>query len=168
MVPTVNRNSLPPLPITPLRKCALARGNVTMQINTRMSHRWAIQSADRRTILGWVAVLALLLQGVGGAFSASAASVTATVDRPVITLGETVTLSLSVDGVQIGQPNLPAIPNFQVVGRGSTFSRDVTRGTSVQTYTFQLAPGQVGDFVIPGFQIDVGGQPLRKIGRAHV
>ena len=147
--------------ILPPAKCALARGNGTMQINTRMSGSWSIKSVGRRTIFGWRVALVLVLCGWLGALDARAASITATVDRPVITLGETVTLSLTVDGVQIGQPNLPALPNFQVVARGQSFVMDAARGTSVQTYTFQLAPSQVGDSVIPGFQIDAGGQPLR-------
>ena len=132
-----------------------------MQINTRMSGSWVIKSVGRRAIFGWLVALALVLSGWLGTLDARAASVTATVDRPVITLGENVTLSLTVEGVQIGQPGLPAIPNFQIVGQGSTFSVDAARGTSQQTYTFQLAPSQVGDFVIPGLQLNAGGQPLR-------
>lgn len=108
----------------------------------------------RRT--GWF-VLACAL-----AATARGASATATVDRPIIALGETVTLSLLVDGANIGQPNLPAIPNFQVVGRGSSLNMDITRGISQQTFTYQLAPTQIGEFMIPGFQLDVPGQqPLR-------
>ncbi len=104
---------------------------------------------------GWSFVLCWLIAHAG------AASVTATVDRPVIALGETVTLSLTFDGVNINQPNLPALPNFQMVGRGSSLNMDITRGISQQTFTYQLAPTQIGDFVIPGFQLDTGGQALR-------
>jgi hypothetical protein len=95
------------------------------------------------------------------AVSAHGASVSATVDRPTIALGETVTLSLVVDGVNIGQPSLPAIPNFQIAGQGSSLNMDITRGISQQTFTYQLVPNQIGEFVIPGLQLDVPGQQLR-------
>ena len=104
---------------------------------------------------GWLAAVYCL------AATARGASVNATVDRPTIALGETVTLSLVFDGVNIGQPNLPAIPNFQVVGQGSSLNMDLTRGISQQTFTYQLVPGQVGEFTIPGLQLDVPGQQLR-------
>jgi hypothetical protein len=100
-------------------------------------------------------ILAVLCCGVA---AASAANVTATVDRPTIQMGETVTLSISVDGANVAQPSLPAIPNFQVVGTGTQFSFDSTLGTAQQTFTYQLAPAQAGDFTIPGMQFNVAGQ----------
>ena len=90
-----------------------------------------------------------------------AASVTATVDRPVITLGENVTLSLSFDGANAAQPDLPPIPNFQLVGTGSTFSLDTSRGIAQQTFTYQFAPTRVGDFTFPSLQFQIGGETLR-------
>jgi hypothetical protein len=38
---------------------------------------------------------------------------------------------------------------------------DITRGISQQTFTYQLAPSQMGDFAIPGLQFNTGGQLLR-------
>ncbi len=104
---------------------------------------------------GWWAVLCSL------AVLARGANLTAGVDRSTIALGETVTLSLAFDGGNIGQPSLPALPNFQVVGQGSSLNMDITRGVSQQTFTYQLAPSQVGDFTIPGLQFNIGGQPFR-------
>lgn len=102
-----------------------------------------------------VAILALLSCVIA---TAPAATVTATVDRPAIQMGETVTLSISVEGANVAQPSLPAIPNFQVVGTGTQFSFDSTRGTAQQTFTYQLAPAQAGDFTIPAMQFNVAGQ----------
>ena len=92
------------------------------------------------------------------AYGVRAATVTATVDRPTVSLGETVTLTISFDGVNVGQPNLPAIPGFNVVGTGSSFSVDSTRGIAVQSFSYQLATTQVGTFTIPAFQFNLGGQ----------
>jgi len=107
------------------------------------------------TVLARSAAIVVLL--CSGIVSALAATVTATIDRPTIQMGETVTLSISIDGANVGQPSLPAIPNFQVVGTGSQFSFDSTLGAR-QTFTYQLAPAQAGDFTIPAMQFNVGGQ----------
>ena len=104
---------------------------------------------------GWWAALCSFVMLARGA------NLTAGVDRSTVALGETVTFSLAFDGVNINQPSLPAIPNFQVVGQGSSMSMDITRGVSQQTFTYQLAPSAVGDFTIPGLQFNAGGQPLR-------
>lgn len=79
----------------------------------------------------------------------------------MIALGETVTLILSVEGANISQPVLPAIPNFQIVGQAQSINMDLTRGISQQTFSYELAPSQVGDYTIPSLQFNVGGQPLR-------
>ena len=94
--------------------------------------------------------------------STRAATLTASVDRPVIVLGETVTYSLVFDGGQIGQPTLPALPNFRVVGQGNALNMDLTRGISQQTFTYQLAPAAAGDFTIPAMQFNANGQILRS------
>lgn len=93
--------------------------------------------------------------------TARAATLTAGVDRQTVALGETVTFSLRFDGVQVAQPNLPALPNFQIVGRGSSMNIDATRGYAQQTFTFQLAPAAAGDFTIPALQFNAGGEVLR-------
>jgi len=127
-----------------------------MQKHTRVTARISQNIGRRPTLALWVAWLALLCISA----SARGATVTATVDRPIITLGETVTLSLSFNGANAAQPSLPAIPNFQLVGTGSSFSLDAARGIAQQTFTYQLAAGQVGDFMIPAFQFKVGGETL--------
>jgi len=90
--------------------------------------------------------------------SSNAATITATVDRPTVRAGETVTLSIAIDGANVAQPGLPPIPGFNLVGTGSSFTVDSTRGLAVQTFSYQLATTQPGDFTIPAFQFNVGGQ----------
>lgn len=104
----------------------------------------------------WFAVVWLGL----GVITAQAATVTASLDRPVATLGETITLSLTINGAQVGQPTLPALQNFQLVGTGSSYSIDATRGLAQQVFTYQLQPTTAGDLLIPAFQIRAGNETL--------
>ncbi len=110
------------------------------------NHLLAIPTA-RRVV--WLALLCLSL------ISTQAATLTASVDRPVLVLGETVTYSLVFNGGQVGQPTLPAIPNFRVMGQG------FSRGGTQTTFSYQLAPAVVGDFTIPAMQFNAGGEVLR-------
>ena len=103
-----------------------------------------------------IALVAVFGQGA----VARAATVTATIDRPTIALGESVTLSGSVQGANVAQPTLPAIPSFRVAGTGSAFSFNSAVGIAQQTFTYQLVPSQAGDFVIPAFQIAAGAETL--------
>ena len=89
-----------------------------------------------------------------------AATVTATVDRQTVMLGEAVTLSISFNGAQVGQPDLPNLQNFQLTGTGSSFSLDAVRGIAQQVFTYQLAPTQAGDLLIPSFQLKAGNETL--------
>ena len=115
-------------------------------------HRFWRQAAPG---VAWLALFCLL------SFTAQAATLTASVDRPTLVLGQTVTLSLVFNGAQVGQPALPAIPNFRVVGQGSSINMDLSRGLSQQTFTYQLAAATAGDFTIPAMQFNAGGQILR-------
>lgn len=127
-----------------------------MQKHTRMTAGFR-QNPGRKVMLallwGWLGLLGFESQG-------TAASVTATVDRPTITLGEQVTLSLSFQGVNAAQPSLPPIPNLPLVGTGSSFSFDSARGAAQPIFTYQLASAQVGDFVIPAFAFKVGNENI--------
>ncbi len=101
-------------------------------------------------------VLALWL-----AFAATdvlAVSVRATVDKPTLDVTETLMLSIVLEGVtSAGQPELPAIPNFDVVTRSASMSAD-SRGLAQQVFSYSLQPRQPGDFVIPAFQFKLGGE----------
>jgi hypothetical protein len=89
--------------------------------------------------------------------TARGASVTATVDRSTVTLGESVTLKLSVEGAQINQPNLPAIPNFDTAP-STGIATEIINGHVRQSFTFELVPKQPGNLTIPSLQLNVGGQ----------
>jgi hypothetical protein len=137
-------------------RCALARESRRMQKHTARMAGLGRQRNFENAFIRFAVMMAWLCC----AGAALAANVTATVDRSTIQLGEAVTLSISFEGANAAQPQLPAIPGFQVVGTGSTFSFDSTRGTAQQTFTYQLAPAQPGDFTIPAMQFNIGGQRL--------
>lgn len=86
----------------------------------------------------------------------NAASVNATVSRTIITLGQTLTLTISVEGAQAQPPGLPAIPGIQVVSQGT--SVQIINNAVQHAFTFELAPTQAGDMVIPGIPVNLGAQ----------
>jgi hypothetical protein len=93
----------------------------------------------------------------------SAATFTATLDRDVIPLGDSVTLTLAVEG---GTPTAfptPSVPPNVRIGGGTT-SRNINivngQTTSTISQTFELTPTQVGDYVIPALKAEVDGQVL--------
>jgi hypothetical protein len=98
-------------------------------------------------------MLCLLL----AAWSSQGAQVTASVDRPTVMLGETLTLTISFDGVPtVGQPQLPALPNFQVMGTGQR--TEMGPGYMRLAFDYTLVPAQPGDYTIPALQIRAGNQ----------
>jgi hypothetical protein len=95
--------------------------------------------------------------------AARAATFAASLDRDTVTLGESVTLSLAFTGTSSqSEPALPAIPNLQIeyVGPSSQFSMVNGQVTSSVTHNYSVTPRQAGDFTIPGFTINLGGEKL--------
>src|SRR2546425_1098768 len=92
-----------------------------------------------------------------------AASFTATLDRDTVNVGESVTLSLNFEG---GSPKttpaLPNIPNLRVSNPSQSSQVNFVNGavSSTVSYTFQLTPVQPGEYTIPAFKAEVGGQTL--------
>ncbi|MSU58766.1 MAG: protein BatD [Pedosphaera sp.] len=107
---------------------------------------------------------ALCLVALLCAATVHAAKFTASLDRESIVLGESVTLKLEFNGVNPGgMPPLPAIPGLQVaggLGSGSSSSIGPEGQSTVSWYTIPLTANQPGEFTIPAFHIDVGGQKL--------
>ena len=104
-------------------------------------------------------VLAWLLLGAGS--SAPGASITARLDREAVPVGESVNLSLTFDGVAPGgTPNLPALPNLNVLSttESSEFSFGGGQTISRKTFNYTLAPTKAGEITIPSLQIQLGGQ----------
>lgn len=89
-------------------------------------------------------------------------AVTATVDKPVVTLDESITLTLTFDGQVAQRPALPALPNFQQGGMSGQ-STQIINGNVRQSFTYQLIPTQPGDLAIPAFQVDQRGATTTPI-----
>ena len=101
----------------------------------------------------------MLLTTLALPVAAQGSRVSATVDRTDVGLGETVTLSIAVDGAD-GQPALPPLDGFQVLGTSSGMQmRSVNGVTTTQAVTqYALRPLRAGELTIPSFQIVVAGQ----------
>jgi hypothetical protein len=81
-----------------------------------------------------------------------------------VLLGETVTLTLSVENGTLEQlPNLSAIDGLQPAGglaTGFNSRMDQNGTTTIRTYSLPLRPTRVGELIIPSFQAKVDGQIL--------
>ncbi|NOS72248.1 MAG: protein BatD [Verrucomicrobia bacterium] len=107
-----------------------------------------------------VMLVFLLLKGV---LIADAASLKATLDRETVVVGETLTLTLQFEDVQVsGSPNLPTIPGLNLVESSTSLNTTIINGqrTSVQSFIYSLAATQPGNFDIPAFKIEVNGEKL--------
>lgn len=119
-------------------------------------------SRTRRNLVLRLAALAVVILL---ALPSSAAKFTTSLDRDRILLGETVTLTLSIEGATpTSMPQLPAIPGLQVAG-GMTYGTSSSIGAdgkahTVTTFSVPLAATQTGEFQIPGFQLELAGQKL--------
>ena len=107
--------------------------------------------------------LAILLAWLVAALPGLAASLTASVDRNVVPVGEGVTLNLTFEGTTpSGPPNLPAITGLTPSGMKSSRAVSIINGQASQTFTYSytLAATQPGDVTIPAIQSQAGGQVL--------
>ena len=107
-------------------------------------------------------VAALLCLCACSAWSAPGFSVA--LDRNVVPVGESVTLSLVFEGVTSpAPPPLPALPNLRVAsggGQSTEFAFINGQQTSKQTFSYVLLTTQVGDVIIPSIQVQAGGKTL--------
>ena len=93
-----------------------------------------------------------------------AQSFTATVDRNAVPVGESLTLTLTFDGVNAtAAPTLPPLPNFTILPSVSQ-RNEISFANGQQTmrfvYDYQLQAAKEGDVVIPPFQASIGGRVL--------
>jgi hypothetical protein len=106
----------------------------------------------------------LLWLGFAASPAGAAPAFAVTLDRNVVPVGETVTLSMIFDGVApAGAPPLPLLPTLRsdgAVSQSTEMSFINGRQTSKQTYTYTLLTTQVGDIVIPSIQVQAGGRTL--------
>jgi hypothetical protein len=120
------------------------------------SYRPGRSQLGLRSALGILAVLLGCLPSV-----LRAASFTATLDRDTVAVGETVTLSLKFEGGQPKEtPGAPNLPNLQVVSSGTERGFTLENGgvSSRISQTYVLAPTQPGQYTIPPFRAEIGGQ----------
>jgi BatD DUF11 like domain len=98
-------------------------------------------------------------------------SVVASVDRNHIAFGESVTLTVAVQGAQSGaQPSIPAVDGLGFDGPStqSSFSLDNGRMSQAISFVYQVTPARPGDFTIPAIAVNIGGQsystePIRLV-----
>ena len=107
--------------------------------------------------------LAIFLAWLVAAGPALAASLTATVDRNLVPVGESLTLNLAFEGATPpGPPSLPAMTGLIPRGVSQSSAVTIVNGQASQTFTFSytLAATQPGDVTIPAIQVQAGGQIL--------
>ncbi len=107
-----------------------------------------------------LAVSLFALLGGGQVF---AVSLTATLDRDSVTLGESVTLSLKFDDANPqGVPGLPPLPGLSVGQPTRQFYTTSFNGVGSASviFSFPLTPQKAGELVIPALTMNVNGQRL--------
>lgn len=123
------------------------------------SHRVSkVRSLLSALIAALLIMLLLLTPRVAGA---DTPRVDATLDRNVVTLGDTATLTVNVTGSgQISDPRLPSLPAFTVYAAGRSQNVMVVNGTvsSSMSIHYILTPRQVGKYTIGPIQVDANGQ----------
>ncbi len=113
-------------------------------------------------------VLGLLLSATS---ALADVSVVAAVDRNHIAFGESVTLTISVQGSQSGaQPSIPRVDGLSFDGPSTQSSFSFGNGQASQSISFvyQVTPARTGEFIIPALQVNVAGRnyssaPIRLI-----
>lgn len=117
----------------------------------------------RYPVTAWIAVAVMFV-----AINALAADVqvSAGFDKQQIALNEQAVLSVTVSGSasSLPEPQLPALPNFQVynAGRAQNFSWVNGQTSASVTYSFVLTPKQEGHFDIPPVRVQYQGQTLES------
>ncbi len=97
------------------------------------------------------------------AAAVAAPGLTAALDRNVMPVGESVTLSLTFEGAAPDAAlTLPALPNLSVQAVAQSKEVTIVNGqqTSRVTFNYTLVATQPGDVVIPGLQVNVGGRAV--------
>jgi hypothetical protein len=96
------------------------------------------------------------------AFDAQAATVTATLDPPQITAGDSAQLTVTVTGAQ-DQPSVPDVPGLDITAVGQSTQIEVINGsmTANASITYSITPQHEGSFVIPA--IHAGGASSQPI-----
>jgi hypothetical protein len=122
-----------------------------------------------RTVLRLVAYACVCFLLLGfrpdtAAFAQGDVSVTAKVDKNVVSSDDQVKLTITVGGQfqQLDEPQLPPLNEFEIVGRSRSSQFSMVNGvvTSVTTFSYQLQPtGPYGTYTIAPIVVQVNGSP---------
>ncbi|MCK4232845.1 protein BatD [candidate division WOR-3 bacterium] len=97
--------------------------------------------------------------------SAQEINFSATIDRNVISPGESVTLTVIVSGniAKVPKPKLPKLDEFNIYSQGSSRNISFVNGkiSSSITYTYSLVPKKIGKFTIGSCELIVKGKTFR-------
>lgn len=89
-------------------------------------------------------------------------NISASVDKNVVSLNDQITLQVVISGniINISQPNLPQLNDFQVYSAGRSQNISIINGevNSSVTFTYILSPKRVGEFEIPPITLDYKGK----------
>ena len=111
------------------------------------------------------ATAALLGVILAATVSGFAATLTVQVEPAEVSLGDPVTLSISVENGAMGKVDLPAVDGIQVTPQASSTTSAFSAGTYTVTITekYQLIASHAGDFTIPAFDVPLqNGMTLRS------
>ncbi len=104
-----------------------------------------------------------LLAGLGLlSLRAADVSVRATIEPRQVALGQAAQLTVEVTGASSARINLPQVENLEIVSRGTQSSLQIINGVMAQQsfYVFAVLPNAEGQYVIPSFQVEAGGQKV--------
>lgn len=102
-----------------------------------------------------LAIIILMMTAIG----VEAASVRAVVDRNQVTVGESISLQVTIEGGD-GDVDLSGLTGFKTVSRGSTSSFQMVNGrTSRQMiYNYVLIPLKAGELTVPAIPVTIDGK----------
>jgi len=109
-----------------------------------------------------ICVTGILSYGADHAYAQNDVSFTASVDQTTISSDDSLTLQLKLTGSfsGAGQPQLPQIDGFSVIGSSQSSQFSIVNGqmSSKVTFTYQLRPTRTGEITIPAISIKLNGQ----------
>ncbi len=93
------------------------------------------------------------------AIAADAATVRAVVDRNQVTVGESISLQVTIEGGE-GEADLSVLTDFKTISRGSSSSFQMINGRTSRQYiqTFVLIPLKAGNLTIPALPVTIDRQ----------
>ncbi len=118
---------------------------------------------DRRAAFPLALLTSLLLLVLALAPTASAVTVSATLEAETLRLGEATTLNVTSNGGRPrALPRITAVPGLQFGYAGESLQTTIINGQVSQSYTyaFQVQAQKEGRYIIPPIQIDIGGQSV--------